>query len=237
MQKSDSPQTIKVVRHPVQPSTTLNRKYVARPTSHQVQVKKVAVTPAVDPAKTAAAANAEALKEQAVKRALEKASKPEPIAKPHKLHFGFGRLALAFVCTVAAVFALIYFVNLNIFDFSIANAASQAGIEVSSSPRIPSGYHLVDVSSESGKITLNYQDGNKEFSIIEEKTSWNSSALLTMFVVPTYGDDFSTVREQGLTIYISDSNAVWVNNGILRKILAKPGTLTKKQLCQIAASL
>ena len=270
MQKSDSAQSIKVVRRQVQPSATLNRRYVTPPkaaarriqvNSDMIAVKTVSsasakAAPAVKatptlakmatakPAATKPAASKtseklspEQLKELAVKRALRAAEKtPEPI--PHKLHFSFGRIFLALVCTAAAVFALVYFINQNVFNLSVVNAAKSAGLEISASPKVPNGYELTDIISEDGKITLNYSNPSNKtsFTLVEERSSWDSNALLTNFVKPTYGADYSIVREQGITIYISNSNAAWVNGRIVHKITAEPGTLTKKQIRSIATS-
>ena len=270
MQKSDSVQSIKVVRRQVQPSTTLNRKYVTPPkaAARRVQVSvnaaPTAATAATKPApKVAAPApqkvaavrkpattqkpattteaklTPEQLKELAIKKALRTATEePEPATRPNKLHFGFGRILLACVCTVAAVFAIGYFINQNVFNLSIANAARSAGLEVTNSPKVPSGYELTDITSEEGKLTLKYvnHSAKTEFTIIEERSSWDSNALLSNFVKPNYGVDCTVVREQGITIYISDSNASWINGRIVHKIIAEPGTLTKKQIRSIATS-
>lgn len=259
MQKSDSVQSIKVVRRQVQPSTTLNRKYVTPPkAAHRVQInvnatqattakpapktvapaaQKVAAKPATT--NTANKLSPEQLKELAIKKALRTATEePEPVARPNKLHFGLGRIILACVCTVAAVFAIGYFINQNVFNLSIANAARSAGLEVTTSPKVPSGYELTDITSEEGKLTLKYVNysAKTEFTIIEERSSWDSNALLANYVKPNYGTDYTTVREQGINIYISDSNASWINGRIVHKIVAAPGTLTKKQIRSIATS-
>lgn len=256
MHKSDSAQPIKVVRRQVQPSATLNRKYVTppKPTTRRVQVGDgiVAVKPSVKSTAPAVAKSTmassvqkstvsklspEQLKELAIKKALRSAEKtPEPT--PHKLHFGFGRIILALACTAAAVFALVYFINQNVFNLSVVNAAKSAGLEISASPKVPNGYELTDIVSEDGKMSLKYSNpANKtSFTLIEERSSWDSNALLSNFVKPNYGADYSIVREQGITIYINDSNAAWVNGRIVHKIVAEPGTLTKKQIRSIATS-
>ena len=71
----------------------------------------------------------------------------------------------------------------------------------------------------------------------EEASSWDSNALLTNYVKEAFGDGYSIVREQGLTIYIKGSNAAWVNGGIVYKLKADDGVLTNKQIRSIAVSL
>lgn len=300
MQKSDNVQTIKVHRQ-VQPSATLNRKYVKRPApaapTHKIQIRtdhieerekpvqsspaisrfgkvdkaplaskpvvkssqiaQKPATPKVTAPKVAApkvvaakpavpkvtsekdSMSPEQLKDLAIKKALRSAAKEEDSPRPHKIHFSLGRVFLAFACTVAAIFALVYFVNLNVFNLSVVNAAKEAGLETSNTPKVPNGFELSDIASEDGKLTLTYFNNTTKasFVITEERSSWDSNALLTNYVKPTFGDDYSIVREQGLTIYINDSNATWVNGRIVYKIIADNGAITKKQIRTIATSL
>ncbi len=186
--------------------------------------------------------SARELKDIAIRKALastERTTEKETV-KPHKLHFSFGRILIALGCTAAAVFAIAYFINLNISDFSLYAAAKQAGIEsANKEPHVPQEYSITNISSENGKIEINYKHSQtgETMTISEEKSSWDSDALLTNFVRDNYNSSFITIREQGLTIYISESNACWVNGGIVYKITAPSGSLSKKQIRQIATSL
>ena len=157
----------------------------------------------------------------------------------NKVHFGFGRVLLAMSCAAVAVFAIVYFVNLNMPDLSLRVAAMQTGIEASYPSYVPRDFSLSDITSESGKVTLNFRNTVEDgaFSLIEESSSWDSSALLANYVTPTYRDNYTVIREQGLTLYVSNSNACWVNGGIVYKIVTTSGTLTKKQIKAIATSL
>ena len=179
-------------------------------------------------------------KDMAIKNALANAARATKTdVKPHKLHFSLGRILIAFGCTAAAIFAIAYFINLNVSDFSLYAAAREAGIESDGrEPRVPQEFTISNISSENGKVTINYHNAttDKNMSIAKEKSSWDSNALLTNFVRDAYGDTYITVREQGLTIYVSDSEASWVNGGFVYKITAPSGSLTKKQIRQIATS-
>ena len=188
------------------------------------------------------AITAREMKEAAIKKALAstaRATEKEEV-KPHKIHFSFGRILIALGCTAAAVFSIIYFINLNMSDFSLYAAAKQAGIESASrEPHVPQEYVISNISSENGKIEITYKNSqtNEIMTITEEKSSWDSNALLSNYVRDAYSNTFITIREQGLTIYISESNACWVNGGIVYKITAPVGSLSKKQIRQIATSL
>ena len=228
------------VERPVAPA-------VAHPMQTAANTKmKSRVTPVAAPVKM----SAKELKDQAIQKALANAAKSTESGnttkakkvkkqKSPKIHFGLGRVVLALSCAAAAVFAIVYFVNLNMPDISMRVAAMQTGIDASYPGYVPRDFSLSDITSEDGKITLNFKNAGTgdAFSLIEEQSSWDSNALLTNFVKDEYGENYSIVREQGLTIYVSGSDAAWVNGGVVYKIDTTAGSLTKKQINGIATSL
>ena len=240
MQKSDNNQVAVKIHRKVAPSTTLNRRYVSRPDGHAIRVN-------VEQRQMTAAE----IKDREIKKALalaaqnstsEQAEKSKTSKKKSSnfggVHFGFGRVLLAMTCAAVAVFAIVYFVNLNMPDLSLRVAAMQTGIEASYPSYRPRGYELSDITSESGKVTLNFKNSDGDaFSLVEESSSWDSNTLLTNYVTPTYQDNYIVIREQGLTLYVSGSDACWVNGGVMFKLKTLSGTLTKKQIKSIATSL
>ncbi len=198
-------------------------------------------------AQTTSKLTAQQLKDQAIKKALATTAATKSTdttmddGRPAKAkhHFGVGRVVLALSCAAAAVFAIVYFVNLNMPDISLRVAAMQTGIEATYPGYIPRDFSLSGIVSEEGKITLNFENSasGDAYSITEESSSWDSNALLNNFVKERYGDNYSVVREQGLTIYISGSDAAWANGGIVYKLDTTSGSLTKKQISSIATSL
>lgn len=150
------------------------------------------------------------------------------------------RFIVAFACATACVIGVLAYVSINIPDVSVKVAAMQTGIQAKYPSYIPRDYNLSDVLSEEGKITMIFSGPDKSsFSLIEEKSSWDSSALLRNYVEPTWNDNYATTHEQGITIYISNVNAdaAWVNGGILYKITSEGAALTKKQVRSIVVSL
>ena len=247
MQKSDSNTMAKSTHRQMRSSTTLNRRYVRRPTKSTdvaVSIKKRSTAMMND---TTPRATAKELKDQAIKKALaeavvtpEKNTKSKKTKKSdNKLHFGFGRVMLALSCAAAAVFAIVYFVNLNMPDISLKVAAMQTGINASYPNYVPRDYSVSSITSEDGKVTMEFQNSTTgdAFTLVEEASSWDSNALMTNFVNDEYGENYTVVREQGLTIYISGSNAAWVNGGVVYKIKTTSGSLTNKQIKSIATSL
>ena len=184
---------------------------------------------------------AQQMKETAIEKALSTASRTSKQERESvRIHFGFKRVLLAMACAAVCVFAIVYFVNLNAPNISLKVAAMQSGIEATYPTFVPREYSISNITSEDGKVTMVFkhsEDEAKGFVLIEEKSSWDSNALLNNFVRYEYGDDYTSVREQGLTIYISSSDAAWVNGGIVYKIKAPVNTLTKKQIKSIAVSL
>ena len=192
---------------------------------------------------------AKQLKDQAIQQALATAAMPDKTtqmngkrAKMDKignLHFGFGRIMLALCCTAVAVFAITYFVNLNMPDISLKVAAMQTGIDATYPSYIPRDFAISSITSEDRKITLGFKNASTDaaFTLVEETSSWDSNALLNNYVKDACGDNYSAVKEQGLTIFICSSNATWVNGGVVYKLTADDGTLTNKQIRGIATSL
>ncbi|MBR3386175.1 hypothetical protein IKG68_01210 [Candidatus Saccharibacteria bacterium] len=187
---------------------------------------------------------ARGIKDSAIEKALVEASSERTRHEKNRknsrrTHFGFRRIVLALACAAAAVFAIVYFVNLNTPNVSLKVAAMQSGIDAKYPGYVPRDYNLSDITSESGKITLNFRNPSTgdAFTLIEEKSSWDSSALLNNFVRSNYGEDFSQVEEQGLTLFINGSDACWVNGGVVYKLRTTSGSLTKKQIKTIATSL
>lgn len=147
------------------------------------------------------------------------------------------RLVLALFCAAACIFALVCFIRLNIPTISVHVAAMQAGIEASYPSYVPHNFSLSSVKSDGNKVVMTFKSGDDEFTLTEEKSSWDSNALLNNFVKSEWHENYSIAREQGLTIYVSDSNATWVNGGLWYRISADNDTLSKKQIYSLATSL
>ena len=208
-------------------SATRKSDIVVKRTTHeqqkQPQVKKM---------------TAQEIKRDAIEKALADVAKKDTVKKKEhtKVHFGFKRVLLALTCSAIAVGAIVYFVNLNVPDFSLKVAAMQTGIEASYPSYVPRDFHLSDITSEDGKIILNFKNSasGETFSLTEEKSSWDSNALLNNFVKAEFGEDYTVIKEQGLTLYMGTDTTVWINRGIIYNLHAASGSLTKKQITNIA---
>ncbi len=198
------------------------------------------------------------LKEQAIQKALanmdssvqyKKSKKQIKSSKVEKKSTNLGesfkktgkikRAFIAFSCATACILALTYIVYTNVPGLPVQVTAMQSGIDANYPSYIPQGFQLTSVSATKNKsILITFSDkDNQSFLLSEEKSSWDSTALLHNFVKTTYKDDFLTMREQGITIFVNNSNATWVNGGILYKITADTNLLSKTQIKDIATSL
>lgn len=159
--------------------------------------------------------------------------------KKQKRRNAGAKFLLAFATSAACVAALGYFVHINMPDISVRVAAMQTGIEATYPSYIPRDYQLNSVATDQDNRVIMEFAGpeNAKFKLTEEKSSWDSNALLNNFVKTNWGTNYTVVREQGITIYIStEADASWINGGLLYT-LDSDGQLTKKQIKNIVTSL
>ena len=175
----------------------------------------------------------------AVKPVTSIKTKTAASSKTLAKHNKGARVFFAFLCSSAVVAALFFVVQSNMPDISIKVAAMQTGIQATYPSYVPRDYRLSGVyTAQDNSVAMDFLGPNQaKFTLTEEKLPWDSTALLNRFVKPKWGEDFTTIKEQGITIYISGSNAAWVNAGIVYKITNLHGELTKKQIKNIVTSL
>lgn len=194
--------------------------------------------------------SAQELKERAIQQALRKVDRIDgdstmsaqfkEAGGQQKVHFwqkkGF---AIAAGMAVISLVLLGYLVHLNLPDISVRVTAMQTGIEKIYPSYVPSNYRLDGlVREDAGRVTMNFKnDEGKKFTLLEEKSSWDSAAVLSNYVKKNWGNDYTIAKGQGLTIYVSGSNAAWVNSGVFYVISDDSGSLSTSDLHDIAVSL
>jgi hypothetical protein len=176
------------------------------------------------------------IKDEAIAKAIT-----TPTVKPAKSKRGFHWSRRFTIIT--AIFAVLiigaYLTYVNIPSISVGFAASQAGITATYPQYKPDGYHLSQpVTYSDGTVTLKFKSNsdNSQYSVIQTRSSWDSSAILTNIVKKAAGDNYVTTQESGLTIYSYNNNATWVNGGILYTIESN-APLSGDQIRHIATSL
>ena len=184
--------------------------------------------------------SAKELKEREIQKAVSVATKLPQTSKKQtrrsrmSRNFGATKVILAIGCLSLAVFALVLLVTNG--SGTLTSPLGASGIETNSPSHVPRGYSLVDVTSASGQVIMKFKSDEGGYIITKEQTDWNSAGLLANFVKPTYGDDYSMIEEQGLTLYIGDKWGAWVNGGVFYSLTVDSGNLTKKQIKAIATS-
>ncbi len=199
--------------------------------AHAKQLAKQATPLVVTPP------TAQKIKEEAIATALAK-----PAPKQKKTSFFRRHTRLINITTGSILLLLIagFVTYVNLPSLSVRIAAAQAGISATYPDYHPDGYSLNGpVTFSDGKVTMTFaaHTGNRKFTIVQSKSSWDSSALENQISKDSNGQ-FITTQQQGLTIYTYGGNAAWVNGGILYRIESSSDTvLSGDQIRQIATSM
>ena len=225
-----------------EPEKPLMSEKIAGPTPHPLETKAKSRLAAKASTSVAKKSSMRENKDKAIESALKSVAtmekkSPAPKKMKNRSFFTFKRVILALGCSALAVGAIVYFVNLSMPDVSVRVAAMQTGIDATYPSYVPRNYSLSSVVSEKGKVSMTFTAANGDnFTLTEEKSSWDSSALETNYVKSAFSD-YTPIREQGLTLYVSGSSCAWVNGGKFFTIKSSGNNLTKKQLKSIATSL
>lgn len=169
----------------------------------------------------------------AMKEETKPKSAPIMVKKPKvsKKHLIFA--VASSICCMGVLYATLKF---SMPDISAKVAAAQNGASYPSF--VPRDFTARSASFQKNTFSLEFVGPDKTcFTLDQEKLPWDSNALLNNYVKPTWGEQYDTIREQGLTIYMYQSNAAWVNGGTVYKLNTTSGSLSKKQLKNIITSL
>jgi hypothetical protein len=205
----------------------------AHPVAARAQARSLKPVQAPPVAKTS-----KQIKDEAIAKALSTPTvKAKKAKKSPRFHWS-RRFTI-----VTAIFAILiigaYLTYVNIPSISVGFAASQAGISATYPRYKPDGYHLNQpVTFSDGTVTLQFKSNSDSsaYSIVQTRSSWDSSAVLTNIVKKAAGDNYVTTQESGLTIFSYKDMANWVNGGILYTINSN-APLSGEQIRHIATSL
>jgi len=206
------------------------------PKAHPVAARAAARTAKPIVAAISAAKTSKQVKDDAIAAAL---ARPAAKSTKQKNNFRWSR-RFAIVTGIFAVLIIgAYLTYVNIPSISVGFAASQAGINATYPQYKPDGYHLSQpVTYSDGTVTLKFKSNSdsSQYSVIQTRSSWDSSAVLTNIVKKAAGDNYVTTQESGLTIYSYKNTSTWVNGGILYSIVSD-APLSGEQIRHIATSL
>ncbi|MBR6811631.1 hypothetical protein IKM56_04335 [Candidatus Saccharibacteria bacterium] len=186
--------------------------------------------------------SAKEMKDKAIQKALRDVAtmqQEQEECQPKRRFWQKKGFLISGAVAIISIALLGYLVYLNLPDLSVRVAAMQTGIENAYPSYVPMNYRLSGlVKEDNGVITMNFvQENGGSFQLIEKKSSWDSATVLSNFVEEKWGSDYVVAKGQGLTVYISGSNAVWVNGGVLYQIEDHGSNLTTDDLHDIAISL
>ncbi len=165
--------------------------------------------------------------------------------KHHKLHARFARrvgvsnkVASLISGTLAMLILGSFIAFQNMPNLAIRVASARAGFGAEMPDYRPSGFALANpISYRPGEVTISFKSNSdtRAYQITQKPSNWNTETLLEKFVA-TKGQPYQTFQEKGRTIFINDSNATWVDSGVLYQV-AGNSSLTSDQLLRIASSL
>lgn len=217
-------------------------------------VKKEAHLPVVTPSSSIAAPSLPSIK-NAVNNELQRLENvlQDANAHLHQLEDGttkkvsfFRKLRFknkyANIAALSAAFLLLvgFFGYQNQAAISMKVAASKSGVHATLPGYKPAGYGVAGgVKSETGKVSITYKShtDDKSYTLTQQSSNWNSTALLANHVTKTRCSTcYQTWQNDGKTVYIYDnSNATWVNGGVWYKVEGN-ADLTSDQLLRLANS-
>lgn len=187
-------------------------------------------------------ASAHAVKQHVVSETLAAAPSHHANTKPVKQKSSVRKMP-RIVSVVSASAALLllagYFTYINMPNLSVRVAAAQAGINATYPGYRPDGYSLSGpIAYNSGQVSMKfaYNSGAQNFTVTQSRSNWDSSAVEQNYAEAKWGNDVATTVDHGLTIYTHDSNAAWVNGGILYTISGN-APLSSQQVLNIATSM
>lgn len=138
---------------------------------------------------------------------------------------------------VAVLLVSSYLMYSNLPGINLKFAESRAGIAISRPAYSPDGFKLSgSPETETGRVALNFKKGDSSYTIIQNVSDWDSTALLENKVLKET-DDYSAYTDRGLTIYVYSNKAVWVNQGKVNEIDTTNAKLEVEDMVRIAGSM
>lgn len=148
------------------------------------------------------------------------------------------RLSLASAALAFMIFSG-YLTYLYMPNLTTRVAAAQAGIDAQFPGYQPSGYRLSGpVAYQPGEVSMKFaaNAGPASYTLTQRRSAWDSTAVLDKYIEPKANNNYTASRVNGLTVYTYDTNAAWVNDGILYTISGN-APLSSDQVQRIATSL
>lgn len=151
--------------------------------------------------------------------------------KPRAAGIGAGSLALLLLGGFVAY--------QNVPNLAVRYASMKAGVNASLPGYQPAGFAINDrVQYSPGEVAVAYKANadDRNYTLTQKNSAWNNESLKD-YLTTTSGQEPQSFPENGKTIYLyGDSDATWVDGGVLYKI-SGDSSLNTDQLIKIASSL
>jgi hypothetical protein len=243
-----SPSITRFAPHPtnVKPATKPSARHMdIGPVAHPLAVnahnkiqaaKRTAAASSVTPSN--AVKPSHVIKNEAIAEALDKAPRHNAHAKRVKQPRKNSRRLSIASASLALIMLAGYFTYLNMPNLSVRVAAAQAGFDATYPGYRPDGYRVNKVAYNDGQVGIQYlaNGSSQGFTVKQEKSNWDSSALLANYVEPASHGGYIPHSEHGITIYVFNNNAAWVNDGI-RYTIEGNAPLSSEQILDLATSM
>lgn len=146
------------------------------------------------------------------------------------------------VSTVAASLAVVllfgFFAYQNKADITMRFANAKAGFHATLPGYKPSGFAAGNFRYSPGVVSVEYARAgtSRTYTISQQVSKLNNQTLLDTTITPN-SKSYQTFQQGNRTIYLyGNSNAAWVDNGVLYKITSN-GNLTSNDILDIATSV
>ncbi len=162
------------------------------------------------------------------------------VKKPRKPLSHKKKLTSSAAAVLSILLLASYFAYLKVPDLTVRVAASRAGIEAQIPGYHPDGFGFDGpVETGPGSVIISFRSttgDNRAYKVAQRASDWDSASLQENYVSRA-SENFQTINDKGLTIYIwNGSNASWVDKGIWYSVEGE-SLLSTEQLLKIAASI
>lgn len=171
-------------------------------------------------------------------RALSQARSHEQVYQPPRAHKRHRRLSSAAAAGLTVLLLAGFIAYQNVPNITMRLASSRAGFHASLPAYQPSGFSVGHFAYSPGMVAVNYHSNsdNRQFSVTQKVSAWDSQALLNA-VVATRDRPYQSYEQAGRTVYIyGNGTATWVSGGIWYTVTAN-GSLSTRQLLHLASSM
>lgn len=149
-----------------------------------------------------------------------------------------GYRSMKFLMPVFAVLIVgAYVMYLNMPTISIKVAESKSGVAISEPSYTPDGYRLSGpIEADTGQVAMSFKNGDSAYNVSQKVSDWDSKALLENKILKET-KEYSAYTDRGLTIYVYDGKATWVNQGKVYEIELNDANLDVEEMIRIAGSM